>query len=173
MMSPLLNPGSAYSILIVCTGNICRSPMAEGLMKSMWPKALGRQSLIHSAGTHATQGLPAEPNAVRVLDERGVDIRKHRSRALDSTLTINADLILTMEGHHTDFIKNYVKDEPVNVRLLCGFDATEECGEVPDPYGESLHTYRECANMIQECIGRIITFLSGNSVIIRKPGSPT
>ena len=145
--------------------------MAEGLLKSMWPKALDPEPVIHSAGTHATEGLPAEPAAVRVASEYGVDIRAHRSRVLDTAQVKRADLILALAQQHADFIRNSAGGGSENIRLLCDFNATSARCDVPDPYGGSLDTYRECARMISGCVAHVVTHLIENVYGTNIPGS--
>ena len=137
--------------------------MAEGLLQSLWPEVTDSQPLIHSAGTHAMEGRPAEPYAVEALKFFGIDIRAHRSRPLDPTMTKNADLILVMANQNIDFIQKYTRDQSANVHLLCGVDVGSEPAEVPDPYGGSLHTYHECARMIRGCLEHVVIHLMGRS----------
>ncbi len=136
--------------------------MAEGLLKSMWPKDLDPEAVIHSAGTHASEGLPAEPYAVRAASEYGVDIRAHRSRLFDPGFVNSADLILALAQPHVVFIRNAAGGESKNVRLLCGFNAASARWDVPDPYGGSLETYRECARMIRDCLAHVVIQLEEN-----------
>ena len=158
-------------ILIVCTGNICRSPMAEGLLKSMWPRNLNPQPVIYSAGTHAMEGLPAELYAIRAVSAYGVDIRVHHSRALAPALMKKADLILAMEQQHVDFIRNATRGRAGNVGLLGGFNAAGTPVEIPDPYGGSADTYRKCALMIRVCLERLIVHLGGITSVKKMPGT--
>jgi protein-tyrosine-phosphatase len=137
--------------------------MAEGLLKSLWSKFIDSQPFIHSAGTHAMEGLPAEPYAVEALKIFGIDISAHRSRPLDSTITNKADLILVMAKQHLDFVQNYTRDQSANVHLLCGVGVGSEPAEVPDPYGGSLRTYHECARMIHGCLEQVMIHLKGRS----------
>ena len=95
-----------FRILFVCTGNICRSPMAEGMMKVLLPPASDCRITVCSAGTHAADGLPAEPGAVRAAREYGADIGGHRSRVIDGSLIARADLILVMERQQARFIRS-------------------------------------------------------------------
>ena len=83
---------SVNNILIVCTGNICRSPMAEGLMAAALP---GHQ--VSSAGTGALSGYPADVLARELMLEKGMSIDAHRARQLNLTLCQRADLILVMD----------------------------------------------------------------------------
>jgi protein-tyrosine-phosphatase len=145
--------------------------MAEGLLKSIWPEGLKPPPVVQSAGTHATAGLPPEPHAVRVLHEYGIDISAHRSQPLEPNMAKRADLILTMTQQHFDFIINLARGESVNVRLLCGFGTAGEFVDVPDPYGGSLHTYRDCARMIYGCLERVIIRFNGYSELKKNPDS--
>lgn len=80
-------------ILVVCSGNICRSPLAEALLA----RQLGEGHAVASAGIGALVGAPADPHAVELMDERGIDIRAHRARQLDLALVRDHDLLLVME----------------------------------------------------------------------------
>ena len=89
------------SILIVCTGNVCRSPIAEGLLRAALEARLGPNApRVSSAGTMGWSGSPADPNGVEAAAERGVDIADHRARALSSRDVASATLILGMSGEH-------------------------------------------------------------------------
>ena len=145
--------------------------MAEGLLKSMWPGNMNPQPVISSAGTHAIDGLPAEPYAIRVAGEYGVDIRSHRSRAINVVLIKRADLILAMEQQHVDFIRNAGGSGAGRVELIGGLDATVVRGEIPDPYGGSADMYRECARMIHRCLESVITRMVGDFPEKKPPDS--
>lgn len=89
------------SILVVCTGNVCRSPIAEGLLRAALGSRLGADApLVSSAGTMGWSGSPADPNGVEAAAERGVDISDHRARELTPDDVQDATLILGMSGEH-------------------------------------------------------------------------
>ena len=88
------------SVLIVCVGNICRSPMGEGLARQMFPGAR-----VASAGLSALVGRPADPIAVEIVRERGIDISAHRAQPLTETLVRDFELVLTMESWQTDDVE--------------------------------------------------------------------
>ncbi len=93
------------SILVVCVGNICRSPLAEGLFKHEFQVRDERNApVIVSAGIHALTGHPADPVTTRIAEKLGVDIRKHRARQLTDRLLDWAELVLVMEEWHRDEI---------------------------------------------------------------------
>lgn len=81
------------SVLVVCVGNICRSPMAEGIARGVFPKAR-----VSSAGLGALVGRPAEPFSVELMRERGIDISAHRARQITPEMIRDAELILAMEA---------------------------------------------------------------------------
>lgn len=89
------------NIAVVCTGNICRSPIAEGLLRE---RAAGQDLKIVSAGTYALSGQPADINSIEVMSARGYDIRAHRAQQATPSLLQWADLILTLDQTHSDWI---------------------------------------------------------------------
>ena len=84
------------TILLLCTGNICRSPIAEGLLKRQLEDRGVSGVTVHSAGVSGLEGYPADPEAVRTSAEQGVDISSHRARRVTAKMIESADLVLTM-----------------------------------------------------------------------------
>ena len=92
-------------ILLVCTGNICRSPIAEGLLaEQVRRRGLDRRVTVESAGVHGWDDSPAMAEAVRALDDRGIDISSHVARRLKRSMVEDADLVVTMAAEHRDAI---------------------------------------------------------------------
>lgn len=144
-------------ILIICTGNTCRSPMAEGFMKQLISKKGLNGIEVSSAGTAAIVGLPATQNAKQAASEKGVDLSSHRSRQVTGTLVREAELILAMERFHVDYVnelggwgKTY---------LISGYPAGGGT-DVVDPIGGSLDDYRAVRDRIEDEVRRIIPHLS-------------
>jgi protein-tyrosine phosphatase len=93
------------SILVVCTGNVCRSPMAEGLLRNALAARFADEApTVSSAGTAGWEGKPAMPEAVRAAAERGAEIADHTARALTEEMVEPADLVLAMATEHRDAI---------------------------------------------------------------------
>ena len=88
------------NILVVCVGNICRSPMAEALLKQRYP-----DKAIDSAGVGALVGHPADPAALEIMTERQLDITKHMAKQIDEKLAKKADIIFTMSDGQTKWIE--------------------------------------------------------------------
>ena len=145
------------NVLFVCTGNICRSPMAEGIAANVADKS---HIVFRSAGTFAYDGTPASPNAVAVLKEKGIDISAHRARRFDARLAMWADLILAMETAHIRDMTYAAPTQAHKMHTLLGFAAGEKgtAGDhwsVADPYGGSLDIYRKARDEIADAIVRI------------------
>ncbi|MBN1764176.1 MAG: threonylcarbamoyl-AMP synthase [Sedimentisphaerales bacterium] len=155
----VLDPGTVermykVCILCVCTGNTCRSPMAEGIFKARLAEKLScsvdqlpqKGYKVVSAGVMAMNGSPASPEAVEACREMGVDISNHKSQPLTENLVNEADLIYVMDMTHYAVVK-HVSDRAVSrTELLAGDD------EIHDPIGMTIDTYRHSAEFINNCV---------------------
>ena len=133
-------------ILFVCTGNTCRSPMAEALAVKM---AEGTEYQIFSAGVSAWDGQPASENAVLAMKEEGLDLTGHVSQIISTELINNAALVLAMTSRHLDVIKSACPS--ANAHTLWGF-AQNKQKDVSDPFGGDLNVYRKTAAEIKQLI---------------------
>ncbi len=147
-------------ILFVCTGNTCRSPMAEALFRN---KAADRTMEIRSAGVAAYNGQPASPHAQQVLTERGI-AHQHQARRLDEELIGWADLILTMTRSHKDMILHYFPATADKVFTLREYVGVEGMGDIADPFGGTVEEYRRCAEEIDESLDKLYVMLTQQSL---------
>lgn len=157
------------TILFVCTGNTCRSSMAEGIMKSL----LKNQDItIKSAGSHVFFSEYANKKAIDVMSEMGINIKNHLSQPLTEELIEEADLILTMTHCHTDSVvrkyaqaieKTFTLKEYLAL-LLESKGLTEDPDyqlnidqmNIEDPYGQSINVYRKTARELKRVLEKIL-----------------
>jgi protein-tyrosine-phosphatase len=135
----------------VCTGNICRSPLAEAIMRRELAE-LGRDDFeVTSAGTGAWDGAPASEGAYLVALEHGLDLSAHRARLLTRDLVQQADIILTMARHHRTRVEELGGDGRTHVLgEYAGRSGPE--AEISDPFGGELEVYRRTFEELEELI---------------------
>jgi protein-tyrosine phosphatase len=143
-----------YRVTVVCTGNICRSPMGEFVLRERFEAAgLGDRVVVDSAGTHSWEvGNPADPRTLAVLSRNGhADFggRDHVARRFERTWFDEVDLVLAADRGHLGVLSGMAAD-PSRVRLLRSFDPQAEDDEVPDPYGHPDEQYRQVLAMLQD-----------------------
>ena len=144
-------------ITFICTGNVCRSPMAEYLFRDM----LGRESewITGSAGTFAGNGMPASRAAVEVLAELGIDGSRHRSRFLDRDLVDGSDIIVVMTSEHLHHMEMVFPEAVEKTFLLKSF-SKEGKGDVMDPIGASVDIYRHIRDEIRASLPGLAEFIT-------------
>jgi protein-tyrosine phosphatase len=149
-------------IVFVCTGNTCRSPMAEALCRKLLADRLHctpselpeRGFLILSAGIAALPGDPASPEAVEVMTELGAELKDHTSRPLSSDMVWQADYLITMTRAHQVAMASRFAPYMAETRLL-----DPAGGDVADPVGAEREVYRDCARQIREHLEKFVAEL--------------
>lgn len=131
------------SILVVCIGNVCRSPMAASLLERALPACQ-----VSSAGLAPPVGAPADPRAAKALAREGCNLKDHRARAVDSTLVVAADLILVMDDKQRAELEQIYPQAQGKTYRLC--EAIHS--DVPDPYGCSQGMFDIVLELIKQGI---------------------
>jgi glycine hydroxymethyltransferase len=145
-------------VLFICTGNVCRSPMAEGLLRHM----AGDRVKVASAGLGAGHGQPPSAHAIEVLRKEGIDIADIRSQPVSAHLLQQADYIFTMTRDHLDMLLLLFPEMASKTRLL-RFEEAAKGGraDVTDPIGGTRATYESCKADIQRAMSHVIPLVTG------------
>ncbi len=146
------------NILFVCTGNSCRSVMAEALFRKVTAKRPDDYS-IYSAGISALDGYQATTETIQVMAKYGADVSDHRSQHLTEEMVWDADQVFVMERLHKDWILQRVPNAEKKVHLLTEFASKESQHErdidIPDPIRMSDQFYKNVATVIHDCVKNI------------------
>jgi protein-tyrosine phosphatase len=150
-------------IVTVCTANICRSPMAEALLRHALQAEAEplRSCQVVSAGVAARKGDRISPNSVEALAKVGLRVSDHRSQPLTQELADQADLILCMTESHRAVIGLALDPAPQNVFLWREFMPAPADREIGDPYGGTLKDYEACRDEMVEALPGLLAHLRG------------
>jgi protein-tyrosine-phosphatase len=155
-----------HIIYFVCTGNICRSPMAEALFNAR-AKDLGehREFVAESAGTWGMDGEPASAYAIQMMRERNIDILAHRGRRFSREMMDQASVVIVMTLSHRDTLIAEFSKSRSKIHMMS--ELNERMYDINDPYGGSLDEYSYCAqeleNLIEIGYEKIKTWAIGNN----------
>ncbi|MCL4233105.1 MAG: low molecular weight phosphotyrosine protein phosphatase [Deltaproteobacteria bacterium] len=140
-------------VLLICTGNICRSPMAEGILRAKLEEHGAEDITVESAGTHGGAIAEPSPPAVDVCLESGIDISSHRSRLLTGEMLREADLVLFMDAGHENWIARKHADLSPKAWPITAFRSDRyRNAEVADPYGMPTSYYRRTYEMLDSSL---------------------
>lgn len=153
-------------ILFICTANICRSPVAEGILRRRLQEEFMDGWTVSSAGTWATEERGAARNSIMVMDKRDIDISDHISRGVTAAILQEADLILCMEAGHAEALAaEFPEEAGGKVYMLSQMVGRRH--DVADPYGSPLSDYQRMADeveaLIDEALPRIKQLASDNA----------
>ncbi len=156
----VLSPERVHRILCVCTGNSCRSVMAQGLLRHYLKDRPEIQ--VISAGIGTEGGLGATPETIEVLQKEGIDVASHLGQPVTPDLVRKADLILAMDVYHYHTLARWYPEAKSKLYLLKEFQAPGPVGDpsVPDPIGRPLEVYEACLMMIKDAVQRVVAWLN-------------
>lgn len=141
-------------IVFLCTGNTCRSPMAEGFFRQLGGEEKTKLQAA-SAGLFTADGLPVSENAVVAAAELGADIRAHRSQMLTAALAEEARYLVCMTRAHYDRVLEMFPQVEDKLFTLSSTD-------ISDPFGGNLDTYRQCARQLYQAVASVIERLKND-----------
>ena len=138
---------SPINLVLICTGNTCRSPMAEAIARSLFTAA-GLAAQVSSAGVCAMHNQPASRHAITAMEEGGLCLLSHQAQMVSDEMLNDATLVLTMtKGHKAMLLSDYPLAED-KIFTLAEY-AEDSCADVSDPFGGSLEEYKTCAAQIR------------------------
>jgi glycine hydroxymethyltransferase len=157
------------NVLFVCTGNICRSPIAEGLFRRLTGNR--KDIEVASAGVHAVRGQPPSLYAVEVCAADGTDISALRSQPLTGALVDQATHIFAMTGAHLETIQTLFPQSAEKTFLLREFEepGTTVWRDLPDPIGLGREVYEDCARIIKNALPSVLAFVEQGQLV--RPGA--
>ncbi len=149
------------TVVLVCSGNTCRSPMAEALLRSALAKAGGKLARLHviSGGLGAYPGDPASPHAVKAAARIGLDLGQHASCPIDQATIDRAVAVFGMAASHVDGIRSRFTNLPALVERLRERLPAEAGRDIPDPFGGNFAEYEACRDSMVEALPSVVACL--------------
>ncbi|HZJ84799.1 MAG TPA: low molecular weight protein arginine phosphatase [Syntrophomonadaceae bacterium] len=144
-----------FNILLICTGNTCRSPMAQALLADIWQKGPRKKQLnLISAGVFTFDDMPASAEAIQVMQESNIDISGHRSKQVTEELLASADLILTMTESHRQRILEMFPEYAAVIHTITAYIGHDD--EVADPFGRGLAAYYDTLEQLEAIMDQLV-----------------
>jgi protein-tyrosine phosphatase len=147
------------NVLFVCTGNTCRSPMAEALFRDLVKERVDYQ--VSSAGVAAAPGMPASKHTAALLKERGLDLARFQSRMLDRQILEQATHVFAMSSHHMAAIVDEFPAQADKVYLVSEFSAEDALRgrDVSDPFGQGRSAYEETLRSLEKMLPSLLAYI--------------
>lgn len=152
-------------VLFVCSGNTCRSPMAEAIFKKLLNNENNSEYTATSAGLFTSEGLPASEHAIKAMLKMGIDLSGHSSQAITQSLMAEADLILTMTKDHLSYLIKLYPEKRDRIFTIGEFVGYPDW-EITDPYGMNQQTYQKSSREIKEILNLVIKILMNDRSVI-------
>lgn len=143
------------NILFVCTGNTCRSSMAEAMLKNMLREKELNHIKVSSAGVAASAGDRANPHAISVMQDMGIDLKDHSATPIGAGILKEADLILTMTEGHKMAVMSWDPSVWQKIYTLKEYAGMNN-KDIQDPFGQSEDAYRRCSDEIKMALEKIV-----------------
>ncbi|WP_395753498.1 low molecular weight protein arginine phosphatase [Prosthecobacter sp.] len=147
------------NVLFVCTGNTCRSPMAEALFRELVKERADYQ--VSSAGVAAAPGMPASKHTAALLKSRGVNLSGFQSRMLDKKILEAATHVFAMSSHHMAAIVDEFPEQTDKIYLVSEFAAEDALRgkDVSDPFGQGLQAYEETLQALEKMLPSLLAYI--------------
>lgn len=156
-------------ILFICTGNLCRSPLAEGILKKKLEEKGMDGFAALSAGIHSLTGEPAAELAVQVAALRGVSLSKHVAHQVTRSMLEGTNLVIAMESYHLQRCRAILGDAERKCHLLTDFGPPEIRGrDIRDPYGQAFETFLATYDEIERCVDGLVEHLLKRDCVGRR-----
>jgi protein-tyrosine phosphatase len=149
--------GERVRLLFVCSGNICRSPLAQVMAHAALHDA-EIDVLVESSGTAAIEGLSAEAGARRQAESIGLSLDAHRAQPVTREMIANATLVVCVTDRHRDYLHRFFPEAKAKI---LSFDDVTGMGDIPDPYGGSESDYRDVREQLAKGMPKIVAALTG------------
>jgi protein-tyrosine-phosphatase len=162
-----------FVILFICTGNMCRSPIAEGIMKKKIEEDMKGDEkefiLVHSCGTYANEGNKPSENAMKISKQNNIDISNIRSKPVNKLMIEESDIIFVLSVEHLNYIhENYfsAKNKTFLLKMFGENRPSQMADSIPDPMGFTIEYYNKTYIEIKNAIDKIFPFIK--EMIIKK-----